>query len=115
MNLKLHGILPLVEAARLFALRDGVPATATRDRLAAAHAAGVLTDDEHDELEGAHSTICRLLLGRQLADFRAGAPVSSFVDPKGVTPRRKRDLRQALRTIERLRARMRVEFGGEPL
>ena len=115
VNLKLHGILPLVEAARLFALRDGVPATSTRDRLAAAHAAGVLTDDEHDELEGARRTICRLLLGRQLADFRAGAPVSSFVDPKGLTPRRKRDLRQALRAVERLRARMRVEFGGDVL
>lgn len=115
VNLKLHGILPLVEAARLFALRDGAPATGTRERLAAAHAAGVLTDDEHDDLSGARRTICRLLLGRQLSDFRAGAPVSNFVDPKGLTPRRKRDLREALRAIERLRTRMRVEFGGDPL
>ena len=113
VNLKLHGTLPLVAAARLFALRDGVAETGTRERLAASHAAGVLTDAEHDDLTAARQTVCRLLLGRQLIDFRAGAPVSNFVDPNGLTPRRKRELREALRAIERLRARMGVEFGGD--
>ncbi len=113
INLKLHGVLPLVEAARLFALRDGVPATGTRARLAAAHAAGALFDDEHDGLAAAGQTVGRLLLARQLADFRLGAPVSGFVDPAALTRRQKRDLRQALRAVERLRTRMRFEFGGD--
>ena len=113
VNLKLHGTLPLVAAARLFALRDGVAETGTRERLAASHAAGVLSDAEHDDLTAARRTVCRLLLGRQLSDFRVGAPVSNFVDPNVLTPRRKRELRAALRAIERLRARMGVEFGGD--
>ena len=115
MNLKLLGILPLVQAARLFALRGGVAETGTRERLAAAHVAGVLSDAEHDDLTAARQTICRLLLGRQLLDFRTGAPVSNFIDPKALTPRRKRALREALRAIERLRTRMGVEFGGDVL
>ena len=115
VNLKLHGILPLVQAARLFALRDGVAETGTRERLAAAHAAGVLSDAEHDDLTAARQTVCRLLLGRQLSDFRVGAPVSNFVDPGALTPRRRRELREALRAIERLRSRMGVEFGGDVL
>ena len=115
VNLKLLGILPLVQAARLFALRDGVAETGTRERLAAAHASGVLSDTEHDDLTAARQMICRLLLGRQLLDFRTGAPVSNFIDPKALTPRRKRELREALRVIERLRTRMGVEFGGDVL
>lgn len=115
VNLKLLGILPLVQAARLLALRDGVAETGTRERLAAAHDSGVLSDAEHDDLAAARQTICRLLLGRQLLDFRAGAPVSNFVDPKALTPRRKRELREALRAIERMRTRMGVEFGGDVL
>ena len=115
VNLKMHGTLPLVAAARLFALRDGVAETGTRERLAACHAAGVLNDAEHDDLDAARQTICRLLLGRQLVDFSAGAAVSNFVDPAALTPRRKRELREALRAVERLRKRMAVEFGGEPI
>ena len=115
VNLKLHGTMPLVTAARLFALRDGVAETGTRERLAACHAAGVLSDAEHDDLNAARQTICRLLLGRQLVDFRAGAAVSNFVDPAALTPRRKRELREALRAVERLRKRMAVEFGGEAI
>ncbi|MDE0386935.1 MAG: DUF294 nucleotidyltransferase-like domain-containing protein [Defluviicoccus sp.] len=115
VNLKMHGTLPLVAAARLFALRDGVAETGTRERLAACHAAGVLNDAEHDDLDAARQTICRLLLGRQLVDFSAGAAVSSFIDPGALTPRRKRQLREALRAIERLRKRLAVEFGGEPI
>lgn len=112
-NLKWHGILPLVQAARLFALRDGVAQTGTRERLAASHASGVLSDAEHDDLTAARQTVCGLLLGRQLIDFKAGAPVSNFIDPNALTPRRKRGLREALRAIERLRGRIGVEFGGE--
>ena len=113
VNLKLLGILPLVQGARLFALRDGVAETGTRERLAAAHASGALNDAEHDDLTAARQTLCGLLLGRQLADFRAGAPVSNFIDPGTLTPRRKRELREALRAIERLRTRTGVEFGGD--
>ncbi|MCY4551712.1 MAG: DUF294 nucleotidyltransferase-like domain-containing protein [Defluviicoccus sp.] len=115
VNLKMHGTLPLVAAARLFALRDGVAETGTRERLAACHAAGVLSDAEHDDLNAARQTICRLLLGRQLVDFSAGAAVSNFIDPAALTPRRKRELREALRAVERLRKRMAVEFGGEAI
>jgi signal-transduction protein with cAMP-binding, CBS, and nucleotidyltransferase domain len=113
INLKLHGLLPLIEGARMFALRDGVEATGTLARLLAAHGSGVLDDDEHEYLVAAHQTLGELLLRRQFADFRAGLPVSGFVHPNTLSRRDRARLREAFKAIEDLRARMKVEFGGE--
>jgi signal-transduction protein with cAMP-binding, CBS, and nucleotidyltransferase domain len=113
INLKLHGILPLVEGARMLALRAGIEATATTARLRGAHAAGDMTDAELDDLAAAHQTLGELVLRRQFADFKAGAPVSGFVDPKRLNRRERARLHDAFKAIEDLRARLRFEFADE--
>jgi signal-transduction protein with cAMP-binding, CBS, and nucleotidyltransferase domain len=113
ISLKHAGAMPLVEAARLLALREGIDATSTLGRLAALHKAGILDADEHDYLRGAFSHITRLLLRQQMADFKAGKTVGNYVSPKALSRREKDLLVDSFKAIRALRKRIRADFTGE--
>ncbi|HYN39526.1 MAG TPA: DUF294 nucleotidyltransferase-like domain-containing protein, partial [Rhodospirillales bacterium] len=57
VNLKYTGTLPLVSGIRLLALREGVEETATLARIRALAEAGVLDDNERDELSDAFGVV----------------------------------------------------------
>jgi CBS domain-containing protein len=113
VNLKLYGTLPLVGCVRMLALREGVEAVNTRDRLKALCERGVLNRDEFEDLDAGFNIIGDLLLRQQFTDFKAGREVSNFVDLNAVGRRGKRRLRESLRAIDALRDRINFEFGGD--
>lgn len=113
INLKHAGIMPLVSNIRLLALRHGVPATSTLERIGALHRADVLSDDAEDYLGGAYRHISHLLLREQLNDFRAGRAVGNYVHPDSLTEREKDILVDSLRAIDALRKRVHTEFTGD--
>jgi CBS domain-containing protein len=113
MNLKHTATLPLVEAMRLLALREGIEEISTLARMQALHEKGILENNEFDYLEGAFRTISQFLLRQQIKDFKAGKAVSNYVDPKSLTERERDILTDSLKAIHTLRERMRSEFTGE--
>ena len=113
INLKFTGTLPLVEAVRILALREGVAEVSTLRRMAALHGAGVLDDDEHDDLTAAFRHITLLMLRRQIADFEAGRALSNYVSPRSLTRREKAMLVESFKAISRLLDRVRNEVAGE--
>jgi CBS domain-containing protein len=115
VNLKYAGTLPLAEAVRLLALREGIAATGTLARIDALAAAGHLGRDEQDHLRGAFDHITGLQLRQQIADYQAGRPVSNHVDPAALTEREVGLLKDAFRAINDFRARVQSELTGEIL
>jgi signal-transduction protein with cAMP-binding, CBS, and nucleotidyltransferase domain len=113
INLKFTGTLPLVEAVRILALREGVPETSTLDRMAALNRIGLLDDNELDYLRGAYRHIVRLLLRQQIADFGGGRPVSNYVAPGSLSQREKELLVDSFKAISALLGRLRNELTGE--
>ena len=113
INLKSGGTLPLIEGIRLLALREGVPETSTLLRIGALHARGVLDTNDQDYLTGAYNLITTLLLRQQIADFRAGAVVGSFVPESSLSKREKDMLVDGFRAVTALRDRIRIEFTGD--
>lgn len=113
INLKYGGTLPLVEAARLLALRHGIPETSTLGRLNRLHESGAIDDDQLDYLTGGFNLITRLLLRQQLADFRAGEKVTNFVSKASLSKREQDYLAECFRAIQDLRGRLKSEFSGE--
>ncbi len=113
LNLKHTGTLPLVEAMRLLALREGIEAISTLSRMDALHGKGVLGGDEHDYLSGAFRHISRLLLRQQIEDFKAGRRVSNYVHPNSLTERERDMLVESFKAIRELRDKIRSEFTGE--
>ncbi len=103
INLKHHALLPLIEGARLFSLREGI------DTL---HERGILNANEREDLKGAFVQITNLLLGQQIADFRIGRKVTYFIHPDSLSKRVKEHLAAAMKAIDRLRDRVRAELTG---
>ncbi len=113
LNLKYHGLLPLVEAVRLLALREGVPETSTLARICGLQEVGVLNADEQDYLSGAFEVLTRLVLRQQLDDYRSGREVSAYVAPHSLSSRDQDMLKDSLRAIQDLKDRVRMEFTAD--
>ena len=113
INLKHRGTLPLVSSLRLLALKHGVVETPTLARIDALSARGVLDKDEADYLRGAFTHITHLLLREQIADYKAGNPVSNYVHPDTLSEREQDMLTDSLKAIDTLQKRVAHEFTGE--
>jgi signal-transduction protein with cAMP-binding, CBS, and nucleotidyltransferase domain len=113
VNLKYAGTLPLAEAVRLLALREGIAATGTLARIEALGAAGRLSRDTQDRLRGAFDHITALQLRQQIADYEAGRQVSNFVDPAELTAREIDLVKDGFRAINDFRALVRAELTGD--
>lgn len=98
-DLKLHGLMPLVAAVRLIALRDGVVETGTPARLVALAARGSLPGREAVELEAAFDLLLALLLRQQLADHATGLVPGNLVDTAAMSRGERGALRDALRSV----------------
>lgn len=97
LDIKLGGFLPIVTAARVMALKHGVDALATGDRLAGLAAQGVLNAEDAANLARAYNFLIHRLLDQQTADIAAGIKPSTRIDPRRLHPALKAALRSALR------------------
>ncbi len=110
INLKYRGTLPLVESARLLALKYGIPETSTFERLSELHEREAIDNDQYDYLIGGLDHITRLLLRQQLNDFRAQKTVGNFVPKARLSKRERQYLVDCFRAIDDLRGRLSSEF-----
>lgn len=115
VNLKRNGTLPIVEAVRLYALREGIEDTATLARLDRLTEMGVFGRDQHDYWKAAFVHLTTLLLRQQVADVRAGRTPGNYLDPASLSARQRRELISHLKRVEELSARARADFTGEIL
>lgn len=113
INLKYTGTIPLVEAIRLLALREGIEETSTLERIRALGGRGVLGISEADDLGAAFTLITDILLRKQIRDYRAGRRVGYFVDPEILSRRQRVALQDALKAIDRLRKRVHTDFTAQ--
>jgi len=113
LNLKHHGLVPLIEALRLLALREGIPATATLERIDALSSKGLLSRDEREYLSNALHHLGRLILRQQIEDFSAGREVSAYVPPAALSAIEMEHLKDALHAIKDLKERVRIEFTAQ--
>lgn len=113
VNLKYTGTIPLVEAVRLLALREGVEETSTIERVRGLHDQGVLSINEHDDLTSAFYLITDILLRKQIRDYKAGRRVGYYVDPNALTKRDRVMLLESLKAINNVRKRVHMEFTAE--
>lgn len=113
VNLKHTGTIPLVGAIRLLALREGVEETSTLQRIRVLTEKEVLSRGEYAELTTAFDLITGILLRHQIADLKAGRPVTYYVDPDRLTKPDRHALLDALKAIDTLRKRVHLEFTGQ--
>jgi DNA polymerase-3 subunit epsilon/CBS domain-containing protein len=99
IDLKMHGLFPLVAGARVLAIKHGIRARATPERLEALIASGHIGESQGADLIDGHRTILTAMLTQQLTDGERGIPLSSRVAPDRLDDRTRAALTRAVTTV----------------
>lgn len=100
IDLKLLGVRPFVDVARVWALSKSLPPTGTAERLRAAAAAGVLPADEA-------AAYCEAFHFLQAVRMRAGR---NLVDVRALNRLDRRILKEAFRQAAATQQRLRLDY-----
>jgi len=113
LNLKGAGTLPLVEAVRIYSIKNRVNKSNTLARIEELNALKVFDDHEKDFIINAHRFLTYLLLKNQIASVKIGKPVKNFINPKLLLDREKGLLKVYLKKINDLKTRARADISEE--
>lgn len=102
LNLKIKGVAPLVDIARLFALEKGIRHSPTLERLKALRPSHTIVAEYADELEYAFEFITILRIHNQYRQLEAGKPIDNFINLDTLSNLEKQTLKNAFRVILRV-------------
>lgn len=111
VDLKMHGLLPIVDMARVFALRAGVGAVGTLQRLAKAVGTGCLSNEGAEGLQAAFEFLWTLRARHQAGQLRRNEPIDNYVAPDALSPIERRHLKDAFTAIARMHDAIRSAHG----
>ena len=115
LDLKQGGILPLVQLARCYAVRGGLPALHTLDRLQQAQAAGLLSEAGADALREAYTSLTRIRARLHAESIQDGKSLHNQLPISRMTSAEQSDLRCAFRSIATMQQALRQAVLGEGL
>jgi CBS domain-containing protein len=106
-------MMPIVDFARVYAIKNGVSETNTLDRLNQLREKGVLSQQEFEEIEKAYSFLLQLRFTRQVTAFAdKNAKPDNFINPKRLTRIEQTTLKEIFKRVEKLQAKMGFDFIG---
>ena len=98
-DIKLRGIVPVVDLARVYALAEGRTEVNTVDRLQAVTATQMVSADGARNLEDAYDFIATLRVRNQARQLRAGEAADNFVAPGELSSLERSHLKDAFAVI----------------
>jgi len=111
VDVKRSGMRIVANAARILALKSGISASNTTERIDALVRRGELSDDFGATVSAAYDELLDILLMHQLAQRRAGIPVDKEVAPHDLPAPAREALRVSMRAVKRFQERLQGEFG----
>jgi len=115
IDLKAGALMPIVGLARVFALEVGEREGSTLRRLAAGARGSVLSEEGGELLAQAFRFAFSLRLRCQLAEWKAGVPITNRVHLDAIEPGERRHLKEAFLAIHRLQAATASRLGVDRL
>jgi DNA polymerase-3 subunit epsilon/CBS domain-containing protein len=100
LDLKLHGLFPIVAAARALAIRHDIRRRSTKRRLGGLVERGLGNAEEIVALAGAHRLFMEVMLEQQARDLETGIAVSNAVRIDAMSRARQARLKSALKAVE---------------
>lgn len=111
INIKLHGLMPLIDAIRILAMEQGIARTNTLERLEGLVEKGVFTQSEGRDLGEAFNFLMLLRFQHHLARMKEGLPLDNYVQPARLSPIRRSMLKSSFKTIGQLQRQLETRFG----
>jgi CBS domain-containing protein len=104
---------PIVDFARIYALKNSIEATNTLNRLEQLRIRKAISFQEHDELEKAYSFLMQLRFVRQItAIMDDGMEADNHINPKRLTHIEQTMLKEIFKRVEKFQAKMNFDFIG---
>lgn len=110
LDLKLHGVTPFVDGARLIALANEVGETNTLERLRAAVNKGALRGSDAEAWIKAYQFIQLLRMRNHQRQADLEQPLDNHFDPDQLDELDRRILKEAFRQARKLQNRLRLEY-----
>lgn len=110
IDLKLYGVRPFVDAARIFALAQGLPQTNTVERLRASKAGGRMSPVDVAAIVDAFLVIQRLRLRRQASEAALEVETANRIDPEQLHELDRAILKESFKLARRLQSRLALDY-----
>lgn len=104
LDLKLNGVVPVVDLGRIYAIQGQVEAANTRQRLEAAQKAGIVSASGGRDLIAAYDLIAETRLRHQVARVRAGEKPDNFMSPAALSDFERSHLRDAFVVVKTMQS-----------
>ncbi|MDO5604075.1 MAG: DUF294 nucleotidyltransferase-like domain-containing protein [Paracoccus sp. (in: a-proteobacteria)] len=104
IDMKMNGVVPVADLARVYALRGRLAAVGTRPRLEAAEEAGVISGSGARDLIAAYDLIQTLRLENQARQIRAGRRPDNFLAPSDLPDFERSHLRDAFVVVRTMQS-----------
>jgi CBS domain-containing protein len=106
---------PIVDFARIYALKNGIKETNTQERLYQLYLKSVLTWQDYNEIDQAYSFMMQLRFVRQVASvIDERAQPDNYINPKKLSRIEQTMLKEIFRKIEKIQLKLGFEFTGMP-
>ena len=104
---------PIVDFARIYALKNKIEETNTLDRLSHLQLKKIITPQEYDEIDKAYSFLMQLRFARQVTAVvdEKSAP-DNYINPKKLTNIEQKMLKEIFKRIEKFQTKLEFEFTG---
>ncbi len=106
-------MLPIINTARLYALKNNIEETNTTDRINRLHALRILRDDNHRELSLAYRYLMKLRYVHQVMAIEEGLEPNNLINPKKITQIEKGLIKQAFSQIAMIQKKVSFDFLGK--
>jgi len=109
-----QAMLPVVDFARIHALKNGIEETNTMDRLYQLHEGGHLSGKDYNDISRSYSFLMQLRFVRQItAIIEENGPPDNYINPKNLSRIEQTMLKEIFKRVEDFQARMSFEFTGQ--
>ncbi len=107
-----EAIMPVVNFARLYALKHRIDSTNTLDRLTELRERGVISRESYEEIVPDYETLMRIRLRRQALALEEGRTPANTIAPSELTSAEEARLKRLFSVAEDLRKKMSYDFLG---
>ncbi|MCP3672620.1 MAG: CBS domain-containing protein [Gammaproteobacteria bacterium] len=112
IDIKRNGLRIIADAARIFALQNGVAVQNTTDRLTALVRIGKISNDMRESVSEAYEELLDMLLTHQIQQAENGEKLDKSINPEELTPQTRGSLRMAMRAVKRFQDSLQDEFSA---
>ena len=109
-----RAMMPVVDFARIHALKNHIAETNTQARLYDLNAGGHIGDQDYEEISKSYSYLMQLRFIRQItAMIEENAAPDNYINPKKLSRIEQTMLKEIFKHIENFQAKMSFEFTGQ--